>query len=246
MKTTRWIALVLCCVLLCGWMAACETAKQQEQKYDVVFDMDEYAFFSEVFGAGQWEDKGTYTVLLNGLPTPVLVEMDGLTVKAVNAYGKRLALEQDAYQGSVGIEIEAVEGVLVIYQNADYEKNCWLLTQERSYHLPVQDGYSTTVHVRDDGTLRYRRSWCEYDTTFHQDVYAPLYCCTSREHMLYQEGSVAFVDSELVLTPEKTVTVGEEYDLEAMFTEAKMCENVGEYFSRFETVDQVLAANENR
>lgn len=243
---SRCIALVLCCVLLCGWMAACEKAPQQTLEYDVMFDMNDYGFFSDIFSDGQWEDKGAYTMLLNGLFTPVLVEMEGLTVKTVSAYGKHLVLNQDAYQGTAGIEMEAAEGVLILYQNGDYENSCWLLTGEKSYHLPPEDGYSTTVRVGDDGALRYHRSWCQYDTTFHQDVYAPLYYCTSRDHMLYQDGAVAFQDGELVLTPEKTVTADEEYDLEAMFAEAKLCELAGEYFSRFETVDQVLAANKNR
>ena len=195
---------------------------------------------------GQWEEKGSYTMLLNGLFTPVVLKMDGLTVKTVTAYGQSLELNQDTYQGYVGIEIEATEGVLVIYQSDDYEPNCWLLTEEKCHELRPEDGYSTTVHVRDDGTLRYYQSWCVYNTLFNQEDYAPLYYCTSRDHVLYQGGSLEIVDAQLVLTLERTVTVSDEYDLDALFMEAKADEYAGEYFSQFETVDQVLAANTNR
>lgn len=246
MKTNRFVAVVLFSVTLVSLMVACKKAPREELECDFVFDMDDYEFFSDVFNDDQWEDKGPYTVLLNGLLTPVVLKMDGMTVKTVNAYGQILQLDQETYQGYVGIEIEAAEGVLIIYQIDDYERACWLLTEEKCYDLTPKDGYSTTVHVRDDGTLRYYRSWCEYETSFNQEAYAPLYYCTSRDHVLYQSGTAEIADGQLRLMPEKTVTASDEYDLNAMFSEAKADEYAGEYFSRFETVDQALAANTDR
>ncbi len=246
MKTKRFVAIVLFYVMLVSLMAACKKEPRDELKYDVAFDINDYEFFSDIFDEGTWEEKGSYTMLLNGLFTPVVLEMDGLTVKTVNAYGQSLELDQDTYQGYVGIEIEAAEGILVIYQIDDYERTCWLLTEEKCYVLPPKDGYSTTVHIRDGGAPEYYRSWCEYETSFNQEVYAPLYYCTSRDHVLYQSGSVEIADGEIRLTPAKTVTVSDEYDLDAMFAEAKADEYAGEYFSGFETVDQALAANADR
>ena len=227
-------------------MTACKKEPREKLGYDFAFDMNDYDFFSDIFENDQWENKGTYTLLLNGLFTPVILEMDGLTVKTVNAYGQSLKLDQDVYQGYVGIEIEAAEGILVIYQIDDYQRTCWLLTKEKCHVLFPEDGYSTTVHVRDGKTLEYYRSWCEYETSFNQEVYAPLYYCTSRDHVLYQTGSVELADGKISLTPNKTVTASDEYDLDAMFTEAKTDEYAAEYFSQFDTVDEALSANINR
>lgn len=256
MKTTRFVAAILCCVMTVSWVAACkkephreaEQPQSQEQalEYDVVFDMKDYEFFSQIFEEGQWEEKGPYTMLLSGLDTPVTLEMDGLTVKTVSAYGHTLTLNQETFQDDVGVEIESAEGVVVIYQTYDCASSCWLLTEEDYHVLPPVEGYSTRVQVREDGSLGYRKSWDQYDTTFNQEDYAPLYYCTSRNHMLYQIGSAEFLDNELVLAPEKTVTVDDEYDLESLFAEAKADAYAGDYFSQFETVDQALAANENR
>jgi maltodextrin utilization protein YvdJ len=164
----------------------------------------------------------------------------------VSAYGQTLQLDQETYQDQVGIEIEASDGVLVVYQTYDYEKTCWLITKEKSYTLSPTDGYSTTVHVHDDGTLTYYRSWREYETTFNQETFAPLYCCTSRDHVLYQLGSGDIKDGKLNLKLEKNVTLSDEYDVDELFAQAKADEYAGEYFSSFETVDEALAANANR
>ena len=226
-----------------------EDTSGQEEAYDLVIDMKDYGYFADVFEekpVEEWEAMGTYTISLRGMHTPVLVNMHGMDVLSVSAYGQTLTLNQGAYQGYVGIEIEATESVLIIYQIDDYESSCWLLTEEKCYALHPEGGYSTTVHVREDGTLRYRKFWGEYDTTFDQEEYAPLYYCTSRDDVLYQIGSVGITDGQVVLTPEKTVTADDEYDLDAMFAEAKADEYAGEYFSRFETVEEALAANVNR
>lgn len=247
----RWILALIAFALLLG-LTACASVPEDEvpaQTCDLEYDMGEYSFFADIFDQkpmDEWEAMGQYTVLLKGLHTPVVLEMDGLIVKTLRAYGQTLRLDQDAYQGYVGVEIEAAEDVLVIYQIDDYERSCWLLTEEKCYELHPKDGYSTTVHVRDDGTLGYHKSWGEYDTTFNQEEYAPLYYCTSRDDVLYQNGSAEIANGQLVLTPEKTVTADDEYDLEALFAEAKADGYAGEHFSRFETVDQALAANVNR
>ena len=49
------------------------------------------------------------------------------------------------------------------------------------------------------------------------------------------------MDGEVVLTPEKTVTLADAHDLDALFAEAK----ANGVFAEYETVDALLAANQS-
>ena len=71
--------------------------------------------------------------------------------------------------------------------------------------------------------------------------YDALECYTSRDELLYETGRAEIVDDELVLTPERTVVLSDQFDLDALFAEAKAAGKYEEY----ETLDDLLAANEH-
>lgn len=238
----RWISVMMVMLILLG-SAACASAPD----HDLAFDLQDYGHFAAVFDEKpmeEWENMGAYTMLLNGLHTQVLVEMNGMDVLSVRAYGQTVELGTDGtvFQGSTPVSIRSTEGAVVVNVSRDYDGETILLTEDGCYSFRREGDISTQVFVREDGTLGYGRYWGEYVTSFEQWDTAPLDLCTSREHFLYETGHAELGNGEVILTPEKTVTVSDEYDLDAMFEEAKASGMYGEY----ETADALLAANQAR
>lgn len=214
---------------------------------DLSYDMQKIASFADIFdekSAEEWDAMGTYTILLEGLRTPVLVDMDGMDVLAVSAYGQtaELGTAGSVFQDSCPVSIRSTERAVVVNISRDYSGETMILTEGQCYKFQPVEAISTQVFVQKDGTLRYYRYWGEYVTSFEQWDTAPLDLCTSRDHFLYEEGYAEIRNGEVVFIPENTVTVSDKYDLDTMFAEAKVSGTYEEY----ETVDALLAANQAR
>jgi len=242
-----WIALLLALVTLLG-LTACATepeATVPEVSYDLVYDMNNYSWFSEIFdekAADQWDAMGRYTILLERLHTPVIVEMDGRIVLSVSAYGYTQAVTIGEFQDEVNAQIQSLEAAVLVNENCDYDGSTWILTADGCYAFHPEGDISTQIYADGDSAMRYSRYWGEYYTTFNQDDYAPLYSCTGRSHFLYEKGTAEIVNGEVILTAEITVTVSDEYDLDAMFAQAK-AEGM---FEEYDSVDELLIANQAR
>lgn len=243
----KWAALFLALVIL-PVMASCGTepeATVSEDAYDLVFNMKDYDWFSEIFDEhteDHWNSMGRYTILLEGLHTPVVVEMDGRSVLSVSAYGHTRNVNIGVFQDDLPADIRSTENAVLVNENLDYNGSTWILTADGCYEFHPEGDISTQIYVDEDGAMQYRRYWGEYDTTFNQEAYAPLYHCTGRDHFLYETGSAEIVDGEVTLTAEKTVVVSDEYDLDAMFAQAK-AEGM---FEEYDTVDALLDSNKAR
>ena len=104
----RW-TFVLIFVLLLG-LAAC--AAVPGASYDFTCDMKDYDSFAHIFdekSLEEWESMGRYTMLLKGLPTPVVVNMDGTDVLSIDAFG------QSAELGESGLANEYHDGYSPVY-----------------------------------------------------------------------------------------------------------------------------------
>lgn len=243
----RWFWVMISLLLLLG-SAACASKPETTipaDAYDLAYDMQEYGFFDAIFDENdmeQWESMGQYTILLNGLHTPVLVEMDGLDVLSVRAYGQTAELGTGgaAFQGGTPVSIRSTEDAVVVNMSRDFDGETVLLTEEACHRFRPEEEVSTQVYVREDGTLAYGRYWGHYVTSFEHWDTAPLDLCTSREQFLYETGHAEILDGEVVLTPENTVTVSDAYDLDDMFARAKASGG----YEAYETVDALLAANQ--
>lgn len=248
MMRRRILALLLAAMLLI--LAACASAPGTdvpEDSYDLAYDLSELGSFADIFdtkASDEWDAMGAYTILLKGLDTPVLVDMNGMDVLAVHAYGETAELGDAGrtYQGETPVSIRSTENAVVINISRDYDGETVILAQDLCHSFRPEGDISTQVFVREDGTLGYGRYWGEYVTSFDQWDTAPLELCTGRDHFLYETGYAEIQNGEVVLTPEKTVTVSDEYDLDAMFAEAK----ASGMFDGYETVDALLAANQAR
>ena len=242
----RWILALAVITMFLG-LTACAVTQDDplpQIAYDLAYDMNQYRYFSEIFDkkeAEEWDAMGNYSILLNGLSTPVLVDMNGKDVQSVRAYGQIADLGADGglFQDGCPIEIRSVQGAVVVNISWDYSGKTFILTEDRCYLFEPEGDISTQIFVQTDGTLSYRRYWGEYVTSFEQWDSAPLDLCTGRDHFLYETGCAEIVNGDVILTPERTVTLSDEYDIDALFAEAKAS---GQY-EAYETADDLFAAS---
>jgi len=212
---------------------------------DFVFDLKELGAFYEVFETKpqeQWEAMNQYTILLNGLQTPIYVQMNGLEVVSVSAYDQTAEINSTLYQGEIAVEIQMAMGFVVINDSTDYEGTTWLLNKGKMFVFRPQDSVSTQIFANEDGRLHYTTYWGEYMTSFNQWDNAPLDLCESREHFLYERGFVRISGDEVTFDPTEKATVSDLYDLDAMFDQAKK----DGYYTQYQSVDELLAANAAR
>ena len=247
----RWMIMLMCIMMLLG-LTACASAPDETripgETCDLAYDMANYAFFSEIFeekSMEEWTSMGRYTMLLNGLHTPVVVNMDGTDVLSIRAYGQTVEL------GEAGLADEYHEGFSPVYyigstqdavvirvSGGESSDDSILITEDRYYDFLQETDCDTNFFVREDGTLEYSRTWNDPDS-YEQMGYQALESCTDRNEILYENGCAAITDGDLVLTAEETVVFSDVFDPEALFAEAK----AAGAFEEYDSVDALLAAN---
>ena len=191
--------------------------------------------------SSEWEAMGVHALRLNGLHTPVFVEMRGMNVLSVTAFDQIVDLGTDGtlYQESTPVDFQSTPEAVIVTICHDYYSKTIVINNGQYFILSPENGISTVIFVNEDGSVGYRRYWGEYETTFQQYDYAPLDVCTSRDQFLYETGS-ATVDGGVNLVPEKIVTAADKYDLDALFSQAK-AEGL---YEGFETIDDLFAAKQ--
>ena len=254
----RWILALISIAMLLG-LTACVFAPEgsdpeisvPEETYDLVYDMQDYEFFSDIFdekSVDEWTSMGCYTMLLKGLHTPVVVNMDGTDVLSIGAYDQTVEL------GMAGLADDYNDGFSPVYyirstQDAvvirvscgEHPDDSILITKERYYMSPWETGGTTNFFAEEDGRLKYYCTWHDPMDFEHMGFYA-LESYTSRDKLLYETGHAEIVDGDLVLTAEKTVVLSDEFDLDALFAEGK----AAGAFEEYDSLDELLAANQAR
>lgn len=228
-------------------LTACAAAPEADAA-DLVYDMNDYDFFWQVLeekSPEEWESMGAYTVLLEGLDTPVTVHMDGTDVLSVDAFGQSAELGEsglaneyhDGYSPVYDIR-STKDAVVIRVSGGEFSEDSIVITRDGCHTFEPENGYYTSIFPGEDGTLDYSRTW-ERMNDFEQMGYEALATCTGRDEPIGETGSVEIIGGEVVLTPEVIVTVSDGYDLDALFAEGK---EAGA-FEAYETLDDLLAAN---
>lgn len=233
-----------------GWFEEYETLDElfeanrgEKEPVELVFDMNDYKSFGYIFDEKtdeEWNSMGRYTIRLEGLSTPVTLEMDGQLVLSVSAYDQTKIVNIGPYQTYIPASFSCTDNAIIVNETLDYCGSTWILTAGGCYEFHPEGSFSTQVYVSKDGTMQYIRYWGEYVTTFNQT--SPLMVCTSRDQFLYETGRAEIVDGEVVLTVEETVVLLDLYDPDAMFAEAKAYG----MFTEYETLDELFEANKAR
>ena len=228
-------------------LTACAAAPEADAA-DLVYDMNDYDFFWQVLeekSPEEWESMGAYTVLLEGLDTPVTVHMDGTDVLSVDAFGQSAELGEsglaneyhDGYSPVYDIR-STKDAVVIRVSGGEFSEDSILITRDGCHTFEPENGYYTSIFPGEDGTLDYSRTWYTL-ADFEQSGFYALESCTGRDDPIGETGTVEIVGGEVVLTPKVIVTVSDGYDLDALFAEGK---EAGA-FEAYETLDDLLAAN---
>ena len=228
-------------------LTACAAAPEADAA-DLVYDMNDYDFFWQVLeekSPEEWESMGVYTVLLEGLDTPVTVHMDGTDVVSIDAFGQTAELGEsglaneyhDGYSPVYDIR-STKDAVVIRVSGGEFSEDSILITKDGCHTFEPENGYFTSIFPGEDGTLNYCRTWYTL-ADFEQSGFYALESCTGRDEPIGETGSVEIIGGEVVLTPEVIVTVSDGYDLDALFAEGK---DAGA-FAAYETLDALLAAN---
>lgn len=253
----RWIVTLLSILMLLG-LPACGSAPQSTnpevpvpvETYDLVYDLKNYDFFGQIFdekSMDEWNSMGRYTMLLKGLHTSVVVNMDGTDVLSIGAYDQTVEL------GTAGLANEYHDGFSPVYyigstqdavvirvSRGESSDDSILITKDQYYTFEQETDCHTNFYVREDGTLEYCRTWND-PAVLEQMGFYVLECCTGRDALLYETGCAEITDEQLVLTAEETVVFSDVFDLEALFSEAK----AAGIFEEYDSVDALLAANKD-
>lgn len=254
----RWILTLMSIVMLLGLTSCAPSPESRdpevgapEETYDFIYDMKNYDFFSQIFdekSIDEWASMGRYTMLLKGLHTPVVVNMDGTDVLSIGAYDQTVELGEvglaDVYHDGFSpvYYIGSTQDAVVIrVSGGESSDDSILITADRYYTFQQENDCNTNFFVREDGTLEYCRIWHD-PVDFEQMGFYALESYTSRDEILYETGCAEIVDDGLVLTAEKTVVLSDVFDLEALFAEAKAAGAYEEY----DSLDALLAANQAR
>ena len=246
----RWILALISVMMVLG-LTACAAVPESsvpEDACDLAFDMNHYDSFAHIFNEKsleEWESMGRYTMLLKGLPTPVVVNMDGTDVLSIDAFDQTVELGESGLANeyhngfSPVYDIDSTQKAVVIrVLDGEYSEDSIVITKERCHTFRPENGYYTAVFVRDDGTLGYCRTWDRMND-FEQMRFAALGSCADRNEPLYETGRVEIKGDDLVLTAEETVVLSEMYDLDALFAEGKAAGTFGQY----DSLDALLEAN---
>jgi hypothetical protein len=252
----RWVLALISIIMLLG-LTCCASAPESkdpgvgvpEETYDLVYDMKNYDHFTDIFdekSIDEWTSMGRYTMLLNGLHTPVVVNMDGTDVLTIGAYDQTVEL------GMAGLADEYHDGFSPVYyigstqdavvirvSGGESSDDSILITKDRYYTFQQENDCNTNFFVREDGTLEYCRTWND-PIGFEQMGFDALAYCTSRDELLYETGHAEIVDDDLILTAEETVLLSDAFDLDALFAEAQ----AAGAFEEYDSVDALLAANQ--
>lgn len=224
---------------------------EPKEDIELVYDMSNYQWFSDIFEENpevNWMSMGRYTLRLEGLHTPVTVDMNGLDVLKVSAFDQTVDLGTDGmaddyHDGYSPVQsIRSTQDAVVIHVSfGEMGDGSILMTNGHSFKYPEENNGSIFLRVEDDGTLGYRQTWVDTGDIEEEGFYA-LERLTARDQVLYQTGRAEIVNGELVLKAEETVVLSDLFDLDSMFAEAK----AAGMFTEYETVDELFEANKTK
>ena len=220
-----------------------------EEENELVYDMSNDKWFSGIFtekDVEEWNAMGRYTIRLDGLHTPVVVNMDGTSVLSITAFDQTVelnAMASEYFDGYSPVDcIRSTEDAVVIRINGGETSDEFILITANKYvHYPNQRDGHISLWVEDDGTLGYRQTYLFMDDIEEMGRHV-LYQLTSRDQVLHNEGHAEIINGEVVFTAEKTVVFSDHFDADAMFAS---CKEWG-VFAEYETVDELFAANKAR
>lgn len=186
--------------------------------------------------ADEWKN---YHIRIMGLCTDVVLEMSDLDVIAAEVYGRPLAVTIEADEGTMDAAVNQYKD-LILLTSSD---TSWIIGPDWEYTFPTDDGVCTYVYADEAGQLAYKRQ-AAYSYYSELTSTSILDSVSDRGALYQEEGIVTIKDQTPFLEATQRQTVSDVYDLDALFTAAKVL-GWADYRS-FDSADDVLAENARR
>ena len=178
-------------------------------------------------------------ITVTGMCTPVTLELEGVIVKNMMAYGRTLVVDADTPEGLTEFSLSQWQDTLIVNK----EEECWLMTREKDFYFPCEDGVITGLWTNEEGQLRYTKT-AQAAYYMEQWVTAPLDSATDRGNLYSEWGFVQLRDGQPVLIMEERTLMGHKYDFDTLFIMARTL-GWGDY-EGCETADDVLRSNKEK
>lgn len=196
-----------------------------------------------------WYYLDSKVVTVNGLSSIMHIEFGyGYEFESIVLFGHKIYINNTDSDGSemttLRLEFELYEyneSIILCRNHYDIFEDSWVFTSEEVKEYLHNDGISTIFHVKDDGSLEYTRYSVKFHRPVTQTATAPLDLATSRDEFFSETGKAYFEGGKIVLAePDVSQTIGEAYDLDAIFEEYYFL------YLGYETPDEIIERNSKR
>lgn len=252
------MALVLSMVMLLS-LAACSknetkeaTAPTTTAATEPAEEMEHYDLTKiDLEGIGElFSQKETETlckIQLDGLCTPVVLELEGTNLVSISAYGNTILPDQTcAYTGIYGNlypELYDHEGMIFLnIWHDDTGYSCVFFPDGTHKETYPDEDYSTMIYLDEEKRMCQSKFALKFVGLEQWDT-APIDMAASRDDFYYSIDDASWTKEEGYTTAAReSYTISDWFELDEIFDTAK---NEGLY-PEFETVDELLAYNAQR
>lgn len=252
------MALVLSLVILLS-MAACKenepeitTAPTTTTVTEPAEEMEHYDLTKiDLDGIGELfskkETEALSKIQLDGLCTPVVLELEGTNLVSISAYGSTVFPDPDCeYTGIYGNlypDLYDHEGMIFLNVWHDDTGYSCVIFPDGTYKEAYPDGeYSTMIYLDEENRMCQSKFALKFVGLEQWDT-APIDMAVSREDFYYSIDDASWTKEEgYTTTARESYTISDWFKLDEIFDTAK---NQGLY-PEFETVDELLAYNAQR
>ena len=250
----RILALLLASVMLLS-LAACQQNEDPvpsgtEPTTESVGDEMEHFDLNEIDldGIGQLlverQQDGYSKLQLDGLCTPVILELEGTDVETVTAYGTTVCVAEEANDyssiyGNLWPVIYEQDGLIFLNIWHDEIGYSCVLCPDGSFMENYPSGdFSVMIYVDEEGQM------CQYQFArkflgIEQWDTGPIDTATSRDDFYYSIDDATWTRGEYSITARESYTISDCFELEEIFSTAK----AQGLYPEFDTLDELLASN---
>lgn len=253
----RMLALLLSAVMLLS-MAACkhnqsDTSAETEPTSSVTepsentalqFDLKQ----TDLEGIGELlaekDENERFQIQLDGLCTPVMLELCGTDVMSITAYGITVPVAEEANEyrsiyGNLWPAIYDHEGMILLnIWHDDIGYSCVLFPDGSYMESYPGDEYSVMIYVDEDGQLVQYQFALKFQGIDQWET-GPIDTAISRDEFYYSIDDAFWKDGAFSVVSTDSFTISDCYDLDEIFRNAK----ANGLYPEFETLDQLLADN---
>lgn len=223
--------------------AATDPATDETEHFDLrQIDLEG---IGELFAQRNQDDLCKIT--LDGLCTPVVMELDGINIVSISAYGTTVWADQDCEHTCIYGNLQPVifDHLGMIFLNVWYYDTGYscIIFPDGSYQEAYPDGeYSVMIYLDEEERMCQSKFALKFLGLEQWDT-APIDMAVSRDDFYYSIEDASWTQEDgYTTTARESYTISDWFELDEIFNTAKK----NGLYPDFETVDEVLEYNAQR